>query len=392
MSARGSPSVAPARICFLDYLRDLMILQVVMWHSGAIYGPRLQHRWLFQDPQTSVLFDAMAFITELYLVPVIFFVAGWFALPSIRKHGPRRFLLDKTKRLGIPFVLGVIFLIPTNFYINRLAHGMTHQGYFAYWFTTYFTEDIGPAHLWFLYVLYFFFLLFAAGWALARRWGMSGASTARQGAEAAALPGSSTGLLIGFGLLSVLPVAAVSLGVGYGAWVTPLGCRILPFQPSRCAIDLCYFFFGVYAGAKGRLFSEATRLKTLAWFLVAVAVSVGFMQFRVGYGKLVEASTALIVWNAAFHCVTALSAFATLAMALRLWLNRPSRALHVFTRNSYTVYIIHQPLVVFLEYLLLGLRLSCYLKFAVVFGVGFSGSLLASHFVLRRIPGLKNVL
>jgi len=116
------------------------------------------------------------------------------------------------------------------------------------------------------------------------------------------------------------------------------------------------------------------------------------MVFRARYGAHVDASPVLALANALLHTFATLGALVMFAMGLRLWCNRPSKPLQLFTANSYSLYIIHQPIVVWLEYMLLGVRMSAYLKFAVVFGVGLSASLLLSHFVLRRLPLLRQVL
>lgn len=49
---------------------------------------------------------------------VFFFIAGAFTVPSLRRKGPRRFLLDRTLRLGVPTVFFVIFLSPLVEYVD----------------------------------------------------------------------------------------------------------------------------------------------------------------------------------------------------------------------------------------------------------------------------------
>lgn len=387
-AATSKPAAANVhpRIHFLDHFRDMLIVSVLLWHASVIYGGHVRSRWFFQDQETGTLFDIAVFTTELFLIPLLFYLAGHFAVASIARHGARRFLIDKAKRLMIPFVFGVVFLVPINFYLNRCASGTVSTGYLRYWLATFFTTDLGPAHLWYLYVLFFFCAVHAAVWSLHRVW---------RGAHAEAVPVArepALCFLLGFWLFSAIGLTVVTLAAGYGPWVPFLGMKLFTYQPSRCLLDLCYYFLGVYGAMNGWTWAGASRGKAAAWLVVLMGASVGLMAFRARYAPVVDAVPLAALVNSLLHALVTLSALCTLAMVLRLWCNVPYGWARVLSRNSYAIYIVHQPVIVWIQYVLTGFRFSAYLKFAMVAGVGLSLSLVASHFVLRRIPGLRNVL
>ena len=60
--------------------------------------------------------------------------------------------------------------------------------------------------------------------------------------------------------------------------------------------------------------------------------------------------------------------------------------------NTYTVYIIHWPIVVALQYLLHPLHLPPLLAAISVFLLGLPISFLLSHYVVRKIPGTRRIL
>jgi peptidoglycan/LPS O-acetylase OafA/YrhL len=64
----------------------------------------------------------------------------------------------------------------------------------------------------------------------------------------------------------------------------------------------------------------------------------------------------------------------------------------VLANNSFTVYLIHIPIIVFLQYMMIGVATDPLIRFAIV---GTTGVLLAfatSHYVIRRLPYAKNIL
>ena len=54
--------------------------------------------------------------------------------------------------------------------------------------------------------------------------------------------------------------------------------------------------------------------------------------------------------------------------------------------NSYTVFLIQLPIIIFLQYLLIGVPLYPLIKFAIVGAVGIPLIFAISHFVIRRLP------
>ena len=377
---------AGRRIHAWDHFRDAIILLVVIWHCSSIYGERTRIRWFFIDRETGILFDVFVFASELFLLPLLFYISGHFAVASIEKRGAGPFLADKARRLLIPFVFGVTMLIPINFYLDRRALGAVSPGYFRYWIGTYFTQDLGPAHLWFLYVLFFFCVVYAVIWS-AHRWLTSGKTSF------AGVPSEpQTLFLLAFGLLTALALAVTMRVAGYASWTHVFGFKLFAYQPSWCALYVFYFFLGVYGAMRGWTWANGSLWRVAAWAGLFGGASVGLMFFRARFGVRVEGSLLLMLCNAVLHAFATLGALGAFATGFRLWCNRPFHPTRLFTVNSYGIYIVHQPIVVWLQYLLLGIRISAYLKFAIVFGLALPLSLLASHFVLRRLPVLRNVV
>ena len=89
------------RLLFFDNVRSLAVLLVVLFHAAISYS-NVVPWWYVVDSSRSQLFDVFTAILAVFVMPVLFFVAGYFALPSLQHKGPTAFLKSKFKRLGIP--------------------------------------------------------------------------------------------------------------------------------------------------------------------------------------------------------------------------------------------------------------------------------------------------
>jgi len=110
----ASTPIALVRVAFLDHIRYLMVLLVVIYHSVAAYSTVAPH-WAYHD--TSFLAaDIIRELLDVFMMPVLFFVAGYFALPSLEKKGLWAFLKDKIARLLVPWALAVLIFMPLVLY------------------------------------------------------------------------------------------------------------------------------------------------------------------------------------------------------------------------------------------------------------------------------------
>ena len=109
IDATASTSIASARVAFMDNIRYLMVALVVVYHSVAAYAIVAPH-WMVHDTNTFAA-DIIRELFDVFMMPVLFFAAGYFALPSLEKKGLWEFLKDKVKRLWVPWALAVLIIL-----------------------------------------------------------------------------------------------------------------------------------------------------------------------------------------------------------------------------------------------------------------------------------------
>ena len=95
------------RVVFFDNLRSIFVLGVVIQHASMAYN------WSDWWPVTDGVGIVAGMITALldgFLMPALFYVAGYFAVPSIHGKTVPKFLLRKLRRLGIPWLVCILFV------------------------------------------------------------------------------------------------------------------------------------------------------------------------------------------------------------------------------------------------------------------------------------------
>ncbi len=169
------------RLIFLDNVRFLMIFFVVVLHCAASYG--INEWWYVYDPkECRLIFSYVMFFVDTFAMPMLF-IAGYFALPKIEQKGTFGFIKSKFVRLGIPWLICIVFIAPIIDFINHHTHGYNYSSlnYGQFWlewlkraidfqfgFLTA-TEQFNQFVYWFISLLLFFFIVFALICALKKK-------------------------------------------------------------------------------------------------------------------------------------------------------------------------------------------------------------------------------
>ena len=162
------------RLIFFDNLRYLMVLLVLVFHSGVSYASLVAF-WPYHDPNPSELINHTLPLLEVFMMSVLFFIAGYFVLPSLQKQGGRRFLAGKFKRLGIPWLVVTLLVLPVldyiHYYTQSIGKGLSPRNYATHWWLSFkkitefkfgpmmmseyldMTQHFYQRHMWFLSLL-----------------------------------------------------------------------------------------------------------------------------------------------------------------------------------------------------------------------------------------------
>src|SRR5437763_15319520 len=106
-----APPKAKARNFALDRARTFLTV-VVLLHHAVIPYTHFGHT----DPRSWIGFDAIVLATDSFFMASFFFLSGLFVWPSLRHKSPGAFFRDRLLRLGLPFAVAALSIIPVAYY------------------------------------------------------------------------------------------------------------------------------------------------------------------------------------------------------------------------------------------------------------------------------------
>jgi glucan biosynthesis protein C len=385
-------SVASARVTFMDNLRYLMVVLVIAYHAVAAYAIVAPH-WTVHD-NTMFAADIIRELFDVFMMPILFFAAGYFTLTSLEKKGVWKFLEDKIKRILIPWALAVFIVAPLALYDQPVK---PIQPFWKYWLwylgqfeirLRYTQTPVGATTqmiYWFLSLLFAFFLISALVYAFVRKWRGTGFQPVAHKFES----GNSILIaLVSFGLLMSAAYFVLLLLVPDSSWFTLY--MFLEFQVTRLVPYAGAFAFGIYAQSHG-WFTDGKPLGSLTlWGAASALLAVAYLIF----GQPVFADTAgtAVLSTGYLLAFAVLRSFLLLSLlvlfvsfGLRYW-NRANKLDQQLAATSYNIYLVHFLIVVALQMALLEwvgglvpIKIAIVFLAALVLSFGISRWILARH-------------
>jgi surface polysaccharide O-acyltransferase-like enzyme len=220
------------RTAAIDRARTLCTVLVVAYHAALPYT-YIGHRDGF------VFFDLFILFDDNFFMALMFFLSGLFVLPGLSRKGPGWFMRDRSIRLGIPFVVSVLILLPIGLYPQALREN-PDLGFLSCWTRTFSDGPLSAGPAWFLWVL----LALDAITAIAFRFSAHGIARLQKFAQSVVQrPGIFFVALVALSALAYVPLLFVfseSHWFEYGPFVV---------QSTRPLLYAVYFLAGVCVGA-----------------------------------------------------------------------------------------------------------------------------------------------
>ena len=390
LTGTSSP-IALTHVAFLDNLRYLMIVLVLVHHSVGAYATVAPH-WVVHDTSTFAA-NIIRELFDVFMMPLLFFIAGYFAPASLEKKGTWGFLKDKFKRLLVPWALVVFIFLPLVIYDQPINPVRPFWKYWLWYLSSFevrlrFTQApeglTTQAIYWFISLLFALFLLFALVFALTRRWRNGGISPAEYRATSS---NSVLVTLMVFGLLTFAGYFILLLLFPDSSWFTMHA--LLEFQVTRLVPYAGTFVFGIYAYSR-RWFADGKPLGSVAlWGTISGVLAVAYLV--VGQPVFVDTpgtanlSVGLLLVFAFIRSFLLLSLLVTfISFGARYW-NHSSRLDRQLSATSYNIYLTHYWFVVGIQAALLNWAGGPVLaKIAIVFVAALALSFSISRWVLAR--------
>lgn len=374
-------SAGARRLPAFDYLKIFVIALVVLQHAAMAYctGGELPYGGSYTNGSAPVVqagagwagFNLAVSWTNGFFMPLMFLLSGLFVRRSLERKGLGVYLADRGLRLGVPLLVGILTIIPLAYYAAYLQ-GDGHAAFGRFWLHMVGEGPWPSGPLWFVGAL----LVFDAVLAL---------MLAQTGIGR--LVRTLTGWLdrhppwmwfAWFVALSALVYLPLRLAFGASLWLTAG-----PFGIQACRIGLYFFFFAAGALVGAERLARAFARGWWRWPLLAALMNVAFFALQgVDLPEFAD-GTLLVLFSTTM-------ALGLLALFVRFGA-RHTAVGDSLGANAYGIYLLHWPIVLWLQYALFEAPLPTIAKGALVLALGFALAWFASS-ALRRVPGVARLV
>ena len=158
----------PVRRYDIDWLRLMAVFVLFFFHTARIFDP-WENFYVHNDPPSYLLFDVFIGLVRPWGMNLFFLLAGASTYYALQRRSGGQYVQERFKRLFIPFVFGVLVLIPPQSYLGLRSHSGYAKSFFE-WFPQFFNlkmDDMDGyflgghtwGHLWFILHLFVYSLI-----------------------------------------------------------------------------------------------------------------------------------------------------------------------------------------------------------------------------------------
>lgn len=364
------------RLHFLDNLRSFTIVCVVFLHAALAYTYCVPSWWQVIDNQKSYALDLFVVSTEVFWMPLLFFIAGYFAVRSLARRSKSSFMKEKFKRIVAPWILGVLFLAPLIQYFYFASRNQTPSSYLSYYFNTFFGTAYTQSVYWFLGILaLFFFLLLALYYIYPSLTKIDNKP-------------SSPPLMFSFFFILIQSIIFFSVTTVADDFISYQLMYLIEVRVTRLILYASYFFLGVYAYKQQWFTTSGYAPSPKFWLPSSILILIAYTVFKVIYFTKMDLLPVMAGNSLLFCSVCHCMIFCMLAVFYK-WANFASTPLGKISGNSYAIYYIHMPIVLAYNLIIRDFTWNVYIKYSLVVGLSLITSYIVCEYVLSNTPFFK---
>ena len=333
----------------IDWLRVIAIGLLLIYHIAIgfqSWGVFIQ--FIQSEKSLELLWIPMAML-NVWRIPLLFFVSGMGVCFAIRKRNWKQLIMERTKRMFLPFLFGIFFIVPIHLFLWQ----------------KYYNQDLtyspGQGHLWFLANIFIYVVVLSPLFFYLKR--------------------NENGTIVRW--LKILfrnPLGLMLIVVFFileAVLIRPETYEMYAMTLHGFLLGLLAFLFGFCFIISGNTFWQ-TILKW-RWLYLSIAVILYFVRLTVfqlkapNYLMAIESN----IWI-----------FAILGFAYK-YLNRPSKTLSYLSQGAYPIYIIHMIFLYLGSFLIFPLGISTTLKFILIVAFTSIGCFTLYDLIIKRTRFLR---
>ena len=332
---------------YIDWLRIMLIISVFLFHTGMIFNT---WDWHVKNDilYGGVLRKVMIFLHN-WRMPLLFMLSGAGTFFALGNKTTGQYLLERTRRLLIPFFAGIFLLVPVQVYVEKISDYTSIIDFYRHMFDGIYPEgNFSWHHLWFILYLFVIALL------------VSPFLNFLRSNRFRILVARTEGVLSSrFGLNIVIIPLLLSQIILQRYFETETHALVNDWASIACY--MIFFLSGFIllplksiSGAMcryRRIYLAETAVMTLVMFIVP--------------GHVTSETTAEIIYDVAALIMSWTCAVTAIGYAKR-YLDFSSPLRKTANEAVYPFYLLHQPALVITGYLTVGLDIAVLLKVLII--------------------------
>lgn len=375
------------RFACLDALRSWMMLLGIVLHTANAHAVGCPHWWPVADRSRHGVFDLLSFATHSFRMEVFFLLSGFFGRLLLRRYGLTGFIGNRGRRILLPLAIGVVLMAVTQTGASWVftPPDTPPSGFPGYVCTPWPSEvAVGQARLWHPWFCHLWFLEYLALFYV----GIVSLDCLVQRRCAGWMDRLELRLIwlmrrvwmpFGMALLTMLALLPMR------SWVvdTPLSLipewRFLTYYGLFVAVGWMTHRNPLLLMSTARQWNwrNSLLLVASAGLLVGLLWSAGTVPAHAPWSTtfLIRYVSSLCTWLALLQILG----------AVVVVLNRPNSTLRYLADASYWCYLVHLPIVLWLQERL-SVDIPGIARFAVVLAIASAASLASYHVFVRFTP------
>ncbi|OJJ16972.1 acyltransferase [marine bacterium AO1-C] len=333
----------------IDWLRVIAIGLLLVYHIAIIFQPWAMFIGFIRSNDLAESLWAPMMMLNVWRIPLLFYVSGMGLYFAMKKRGSKALILERSRRILLPFVFGFVAITPLHILIFQKYYNLP-LSYYA-----------SSGHLWFLGNIFIYVLLLSPLFFYLKRQDQSKFKNV-----------ISKVLAYAIGPLSIAAFFMLEI-----ALVKPKLFELYAQTWHGFFIGFLAFFFGFLFVYSGKTFWQ-TVLKW-KWLYIGIATILYIIRLT-GFGAISNMYITTIESNCWIFGVFGLGYH---------YLNKPSGLLSYLSQAAYPVYIIHMFVLYAGAWVILPLAAPSLLKFMAITAFTFIVCFLLYEFIIRRLTILR---
>lgn len=361
------------RLYYVDLLRVLVILSLIPYHSALTYTGLgdVYIRSPLKDFKILPFIIVQAPLDNFFMT-LLFFLSGIATYYAFHYRSKKEYIRERTKKLLVPLILGLVFICPIQAYFKGLYHGFSgsYLRFMPQFFSSKIVYYLGYAHLWFLLYLYIFSMvctpLFSC-WLSERN----------------RLEKITSYLCKGNNIF--IPIVFIIL---IETFLRPLfnGPQTLIMDWTNDIVYLSVFIFGFVYSFDPNIQKRLDGLLKAAGVVVITFIPIFiflYYQWAIYHTTAVVLSIVWAFMKGIYEC----SAIIMLLGIGKKYLNRGNNILTYLNKASFTYYYLHFLPVSAFSYYFTGTKLNVYIKYLLVILLSYMFVFVVYDLIVKRLLG-----